>query len=129
MRLGEEVIRSLRALALYVELNCKDDLNTFLTSGFQPRSSTRTAALPLDQPIVVSIDQGVSGELLVSIKSVRRAKHYDLRCGPVGPRRRDARFMVDPDGAQCQDRRFNQRTDARYDVCNSGTCVRSARLY
>ena len=57
MRLGEEVIRSLRALALYVELNCKDDLNTFLTSGFQPRSSTRTAPLPLDQPIVVSIDQ------------------------------------------------------------------------
>src|SRR5436305_10102696 len=32
-RLGEEVIRILRALATYVELNCKDDMNTFLSSG------------------------------------------------------------------------------------------------
>jgi hypothetical protein len=41
---GEEVIRILRALALYVELNCKNDLNVFLTSGFTPRSNTRTPA-------------------------------------------------------------------------------------
>src|SRR2546427_1336752 len=81
-RLGEEVIRMLRALALYVELNCKDDMNTFLTSGFQPRSSTRAAAQPLDQPMILSVDQGITGELLVSIKSVgRSAKSYDVRYG------------------------------------------------
>ena len=84
-RLGEEVIRMLRALALYVEINCKDDTNTFLTSGFHPRTSTRMAAQPLDQPTVLGIDQGITGELLVWIKSVgRSAKSYDVRYGALG---------------------------------------------
>src|SRR6266849_4907058 len=54
---GEEVIRILRGLALYVELNCKDDLNIFLTSGLTPRSNTRTPAQPLDQPTISNVDQ------------------------------------------------------------------------
>ncbi len=83
-RLGEEVVLLLRGLATYVELNCKNDMNAFLSSGFQPRSSTRTAAQPLDQPVVLTIDQGSSGVLLASIKSVRGAKTYDVRFGPVG---------------------------------------------
>ena len=82
---GEMVIRTIKQLATYVELNCKDDMNIFLSSGFQPRSSTRTAAQPLDQPVILSIDQGTAGQLLASIKSVRRAKSYELRCGAVGP--------------------------------------------
>jgi hypothetical protein len=82
---GEDVIRILRSLALYVELNCKDDLNIFLTSGFTPRSNTRTPAQPLDQPTILDIVQGVSGQLLVSAKAVRNAKTYELRSGPVGP--------------------------------------------
>ena len=52
-RQGEEVIRMLRALANYVELHCKDDMNAFLSSGFQPRSGTRKPAQPLDQPVIV----------------------------------------------------------------------------
>jgi len=83
-RLGEEVIRMLRALALYVELNCKDDMNIFLTSGLKPQSSTRTPAQPLDQPMILKVAQGIAGQLLVSIKSVGRAKTYELRYGPVG---------------------------------------------
>ena len=39
---GEDIIRMLRSLALYVELYCKEDMNAFLSSGFQPRSTTRT---------------------------------------------------------------------------------------
>jgi hypothetical protein len=74
----------LRALALYVELNCKDDMNIFLSSGFQPRSSTRTPAQPLVQPMILNVDQGITGQLRVSIKSVGRAKTYELRYGPVG---------------------------------------------
>src|SRR5439155_21476008 len=31
---GENIIRMLRALASYVENNCKDDMQIFLTSGF-----------------------------------------------------------------------------------------------
>src|SRR5215471_8946659 len=33
-RHGEELIRILRGLATYVELNCKEDMNTLLSSGF-----------------------------------------------------------------------------------------------
>lgn len=83
-RLGEDVIRSVKMLAHHVEMNCKDDLNTFLTSGFQPRSSTRTPAQPLEQPIILGVDQGIGGQLLVWIKSVRKAKVYQLRYGIVG---------------------------------------------
>ena len=82
---GKDVIRMLRALALYVELNCKDDLNIFLTSGFTPRSNTRTPAQPLAQPTITSLDQGVTGQLLASITSVKKAKTYELHIGAIGP--------------------------------------------
>ena len=49
------MIRMLRALANYVELNCKDDMNVFLSSGFQPRTRTRSQAQPLDQPMILYI--------------------------------------------------------------------------
>ena len=68
--LGQEVIRIIRAIALYVELNCKDDMNILLSSGFQPRSSTRTPAQPLDQPTILNIDQGPTGQLLTGKRSV-----------------------------------------------------------
>lgn len=82
---GEDVIRMLLGIAAYVELNSKDDMNKFLSSGFQPRSKARTPAQPLDQPVIAVVDQGVSGELLVSIQAVRKAKTYELHFGPVGP--------------------------------------------
>src|SRR6266436_3675010 len=82
---GGVVIRTIKQLATYVELNCKDDMNIFLSSGFQPRSSTRTPAQPLgDQPTILNIDQGPPGQLLASIKPVRKAKSYELRYGAVG---------------------------------------------
>jgi hypothetical protein len=84
-QIGEEIIRMLRVLTFHVELNCKDDMNIFLSSGFTPRSATRTPPKPLDQTTVLSVDQGVSGEFKVSIKSVRHAKNYQLRRGQVGP--------------------------------------------
>jgi hypothetical protein len=79
------VIRMIKQLAAYVEFNCKDDMNIFLSSGLQPRSTTRTPAQPLDQPAIDSIDQGVSGQLLAWLKMVRKAKSYQLQIGPVGP--------------------------------------------
>src|SRR5205085_6881947 len=45
-QLGAEIDRMLRMLAFHVELNCKDDMNLFLTSGFTPRSKARTAPQP-----------------------------------------------------------------------------------
>jgi hypothetical protein len=84
-RLGEEVIRMIRAIALYVELNCKDDMNIFLSSGLTPRSSARTPVGELNQPMISSVDYGPPGELLVWIKSVgRKAKNYDVHYGVIG---------------------------------------------
>jgi hypothetical protein len=59
-------------------------MDTFLSSGFRPRTTNRVAPQPLEQPMVVNLDQGNTGELLVSIKAVRKAKHYELHYGPVG---------------------------------------------
>src|SRR5437660_3975177 len=75
----------LRALAMYVELNCKEDMNIFLTSGFRARSTTRTPAQLPDQPTIDSLDQGVSGQFLAWVKTVRNAKSYNVRVGEVGP--------------------------------------------
>ena len=47
--LKEVVIKSLGQLGHYVEANCKDDMPTFLKSGFQPISTTRTPATPLSE--------------------------------------------------------------------------------
>ncbi len=81
---GVAVIRMIKQLATYVEVTSKEDMNVFLSSGFQPRSSARTAAQPLDQPTILGIGQGASGELVVSIKPVRKAKSYELRYGVQG---------------------------------------------
>ena len=80
---GEEIVRMLRVLAFHVELHCKDDINIFLTSAFTPRSTSRTPPQPLEPTTVLSVDQGVSGEFKVSMKSVG-AKNYQARVGQVG---------------------------------------------
>jgi Fibronectin type III domain len=84
-RQGAEIVRMLRALALHVELNCKDDMNTFLSSGFKPRPTTRTPAEPLEQPMITSLEQGISGQLLAWLTVVKKARHYVVRAGALGP--------------------------------------------
>ena len=61
---GAEVLRMLRALAMYVELNCKEDMTIFLTSGFEARSTTRTPPQLPDQPTIVDLEQGATGQFL-----------------------------------------------------------------
>jgi hypothetical protein len=81
---GEDIIRMLRALASHVELHCKDDINIFLTSGFQPRSTSRGATQPMAVPMITDLEQGPSGTLVAWIKGVRKAKTYEFRVGAVG---------------------------------------------
>jgi hypothetical protein len=83
--IAEEIVRMLRIIVFYVELNCKDDMNIFLTSGLTPRSTTRTPPQPVEQSTVVSVDQAESGTFKAWVKSVRRAKNYQVRTGQVGP--------------------------------------------
>src|SRR5215467_11837400 len=81
---GVVVVRTIKLLAAYVELNCKEDMNIFLSSGLQPKSATRSPAQPLEQPVIDYIDQGAPGQLRAFVRPVRKAKQYELRYGPVG---------------------------------------------
>src|SRR5207249_3218355 len=64
------VIKMLRQLGHYVEANCKDDMTTFVSSGFEAVSTARAVSQPLSQSIR-KIDPGPnSGQLLVLIAAV-----------------------------------------------------------
>jgi hypothetical protein len=56
--------RMLRHLSHYVEANCKDDMTTFLSSGFQPAPTARTKTPPVSESIR-KIEPGPSGQIRV----------------------------------------------------------------
>jgi hypothetical protein len=73
------VIKDFRLLARYVEITSNGDPAIFQTSGFQPASTTRTAAAPLSESIR-KIEHGVnSGRINVWIRAIRGATSYELR--------------------------------------------------
>jgi hypothetical protein len=81
---GEVVIKALRQLGHYAEANCKDDMPTFLKSGFQAKSTVTSATTSLSQ-FIRNIQQGAnSGQLLVTIAAVLKASSYDLRWAAMG---------------------------------------------
>jgi hypothetical protein len=75
------IVKQLKLLARWVEATCKDDIAIFASSGFQAASTTRTAAQPLSQPAIEKVDQGLTGQLLVSVTPRRKALSYELRFG------------------------------------------------
>jgi hypothetical protein len=80
----EGMILMLRQLGHYVEVACKGDMNTFVSSGFVAAVRTRTPDQPVAIPAIASVDQGSnSGQLVVTIKSVPKARHYELESGAV----------------------------------------------
>ncbi len=80
---GEVVVEMLRQLGHYVEASCKNDMATFISSGFQPVSTVRRVTPPLSESIR-RIDQGSnSGQLLVGLVAVSGALIYELRWAPV----------------------------------------------
>ena len=82
--LSAGLVKMLRQLAHYVEANCNDDLNTFVSSGFQAAPATRTPFKPLSQ-FFRRIDPGPnSGQLLVTIAAVANASSYELRWAAAG---------------------------------------------
>jgi hypothetical protein len=79
----DNVIKMLRQLAIYVEATCNDDVEAFTTSGFQAVSTTRSPAAPLTQPAIKKVEPGPnSGELLVRILALSKARSYDLQYAP-----------------------------------------------
>ena len=78
-----DVIIMLRRLGHYVEGACKNDMATFLSSGFVPASTAHQIPQPLSPPSTIRIDQGNSGQLLVRIEPVAKARTYELRYARV----------------------------------------------
>jgi len=75
-----EAISMYRLLGHYVEGASKNDMNTFVSSGFQAAAKAqKTPPQPVGAPIIVSVDQGNTGQFLVTMKPVAHARHYELR--------------------------------------------------
>ena len=91
------VVRMLRQLAHYVEANCKDDINILLSSGFAPINTVRKPSESLSQSIRRIDSSPVSGQLQVTLVSLRSAFSYELRWTPVvGPGEPPAPWTVQP---------------------------------
>ena len=76
--------QNLSLLAAYVLKVADGDPAIVTTSGFVPAPARkRSAPQPLDQPTVDSIDQGNSGQLLISVTPVAKAHGYDVRYAPM----------------------------------------------
>lgn len=81
----EILIKILLKLGHYVESVAEDNMDVFLSSGFEPAGkSGRTGVIV---PRILKIKQGKSGEFCVSyLAFYRRVLYYELRYGPQGPR-------------------------------------------
>ena len=79
------IIHLLRLLAHFVEAAAKEDMAAFMTSGFKPATYNRTAPQPLSPTSVTNIEQGTTGQFLVKVKPVPKARHYQVRYAPAGP--------------------------------------------
>ena len=78
-----ELIGLLRQLAAYVQKVSDGNMTTLLSSGFEAASSNR-AQTPLDQPVIAKVENGNSGQLLVTIKPVAHARTYEVRYALIG---------------------------------------------
>jgi hypothetical protein len=76
----EVVIKMLRLLGRYVEVNCKDDMAIFRSSGFVAASTTKAPPAPLPLPVIRSVNHGaITGELVVQIQAIPKAVSYEIR--------------------------------------------------
>jgi len=83
-KLRADVVLLMRLLGHYVEVACKGDISAFLSSGFVAAlPAIHIAVQPVSVPYIVAVDQGSSGQLVVTIKVVARARSYELRYGLV----------------------------------------------
>jgi hypothetical protein len=80
----EVVIKSLRQLGHYAEENCKEDMTTFLKSGFQASSTTRKPAQPLSDWIRKIVPGKNSGQMRVTLIARPDALSYQLRWASLG---------------------------------------------
>ena len=68
----------LRQYAAYVESVTLNDLEALLSSGFTATSSN-TASVPLDTPVIVGIANETTQQLVLSLQRVDNARAYEVR--------------------------------------------------
>jgi hypothetical protein len=78
-----QVIIMLRQLGYYVEVACKNDMHTFVLSGFMPALLYHRTPEPSVPPDSIRLDHGQSGQLIARIQPVKKARRYDLRYAVV----------------------------------------------
>jgi hypothetical protein len=79
----EELVTLLESLAAYVQVASNNNLAVLLSSGFQPVSTNRAQA-QLDQPAVVRINPGMSGQSLVTLSAVSNSRCLELQVALIG---------------------------------------------
>jgi len=79
----DALISLLRQLKHYVEYNCGNDRAVLLSSGFQAALSTRNRT-PLITPSILAVDLGNSGELVLKVTPIARARCFEVRFAAVG---------------------------------------------
>jgi hypothetical protein len=88
----EGLVKMAEQLGHYVEAMSNNDPVTFTSSGFEIRSTARVPQAPLAQPVIDSLDQGKTGELLATISPVPNARIYEVRMR-AGKHERDSAGM------------------------------------
>ena len=81
----EVVVKILVQLAHWAEANCKDDMTTFLSSGFQAASTARTNTPPVSEAIRKIAFGSVSGAVVLTLVKFNGAASYELRWGSTAP--------------------------------------------
>jgi hypothetical protein len=81
----EGVVKILVQLAHWVEANCKDDMTTFLSSGFQAASTTRAHTPPVSEAIRKIAFGSVSGAIVLTLVKFKGAASYEVRWASVTP--------------------------------------------
>ena len=80
----EAVIKTLRLLGRYVEVTSNGDMTIFTSSGFLAATTAKAPPAPLPVPVIKSVDHGaITGEIVVQIQPVPKAKSYEIRYGAV----------------------------------------------
>jgi len=82
-KLREVVVKMAEQLGHYVE-GASPDEAIFTSSGFKIRSTTVVPPQPTALPTIDHVDQGKTGELLVVVKAVQKARIYQVRYGQLG---------------------------------------------
>jgi hypothetical protein len=79
------VVKILVQLAHWAEANCKDDMTTFLSSGFQAATTARTKTPLVSEAIRKIVFGSVSGEVVLTLVKFKGAASYEVRWASVAP--------------------------------------------